>query len=79
MADLSNIEIRKLTGAVEEAITYPVRAAGVRSNGNGLGVVSMEERAHLAGGTLEIITHPGEGTRVRVRVPGAPASAVAAS
>jgi signal transduction histidine kinase len=51
----------------------------VRSNGNGLGVVSMEERAHLAGGTLEIITHPGEGTRVRVRVPGATASAVAAS
>jgi two-component system sensor histidine kinase UhpB len=29
------------------------------------GLVSMNERASLAGGRLEIVTAPGEGTRVR--------------
>jgi len=35
----------------------------------GLGLLSMNERARLAGGSLEIETHPGDGTRVVVRVP----------
>lgn len=33
------------------------------------GLISMEERARLAGGHLEIESAPGWGTRVRVRVP----------
>jgi signal transduction histidine kinase len=40
----------------------------VRDRG-GLGLVSMEERAHGVGGTFEIITAVGEGTIVRVRCP----------
>ncbi|MGB3399802.1 MAG: PAS domain-containing protein [Candidatus Deferrimicrobiaceae bacterium] len=35
----------------------------------GLGVVGMRERAELIGGTLEIRSRPGEGTRVHLKVP----------
>jgi len=41
----------------------------VRREGRGLGLVSMEERAHLAGGEVEIATRPGQGTSIGVRVP----------
>ncbi len=34
-----------------------------------LGLTSMEERARALGGTLEITSEPGEGTRVRLEVP----------
>lgn len=40
----------------------------VRERG-GLGLVSMEERAHAVGGTIEIVTAVGRGTTVRVRCP----------
>jgi two-component system, NarL family, sensor histidine kinase LiaS len=41
----------------------------VRHDNRGLGLVSMEERAHLLGGDVEILTQRGRGTTVRVRVP----------
>ena len=41
----------------------------VRRNGSGLGLVSMEERAHVIGGDVRIMTGPGRGTMIRVRVP----------
>jgi two-component system, NarL family, sensor histidine kinase UhpB len=34
-----------------------------------LGLISMRERAHLVGGTVEIASQPGHGTEVRVRTP----------
>jgi signal transduction histidine kinase len=34
-----------------------------------LGLVNLRERAELAGGTLQILSTPGKGTRVQVRVP----------
>ncbi|TMI77077.1 MAG: GAF domain-containing sensor histidine kinase, partial [Bacillati bacterium ANGP1] len=37
-----------------------------------LGLVSMEERAGLVGGQLEIDTAPGRGTTVRIRIPVSP-------
>lgn len=37
--------------------------------GGGLGLVSMQERAHLVGGTCAIERADGQGTRVRVRLP----------
>jgi signal transduction histidine kinase len=40
-----------------------------RQSEGGLGLVSMEERAHVAGGTVHIATAPGQGTSVRVRCP----------
>jgi len=41
------------------------------------GVMSMTERASLVGGTLDIATGPGSGTRIRARIP-IPAEAVLA-
>jgi signal transduction histidine kinase len=41
----------------------------VRRDGSGLGLVSMEERAHVVGGDLQIITRPGQGTTIHVRIP----------
>ena len=35
----------------------------------GLGLISMEERARLMGGTLRVESKPGEGTRISVDVP----------
>ena len=39
------------------------------TRGKGLGLVSISERAKLAGGTVRITSEPGEGTRVHVRIP----------
>jgi signal transduction histidine kinase len=41
----------------------------VRRAGSGLGLVSMEERAHLVGGDVHVVTRPQHGTTVSVRVP----------
>ncbi|MFO8101295.1 MAG: PAS domain S-box protein [Dehalococcoidia bacterium] len=35
----------------------------------GLGLVSMRERAEILGGTFEVASQPGEGTRIKVAVP----------
>jgi signal transduction histidine kinase len=40
----------------------------VRKNGSGLGLVSMEERAHVVGGQLRIVTRLRQGTSIHVRV-----------
>ena len=41
----------------------------VRRSGGGLGLVSMEERARVVGGDMEIVTRPQQGTTIRVRAP----------
>jgi len=48
----------------------------VRHNGGGLGLVSMEERAHVVGGGVQIITGVGQGTTIRVRGPVEPTKAI---
>lgn len=42
--------------------------AAARARG-GLGIVSMQERARSCGGSLELRSHPGAGTRIVVRMP----------
>ena len=44
------------------------------ANDKGLGLVGMRERAALVGGTAEVESQPGEGTRVIVRIPTPPAA-----
>jgi signal transduction histidine kinase len=39
------------------------------SNPHGLGLLGMQERAAQCGGSIEIISRVGEGTRIRVRIP----------
>jgi signal transduction histidine kinase len=41
------------------------------ASGNGFGLVSLRERARLAGGTLQVESAPGEGTSVVVTIQGA--------
>ena len=41
----------------------------VRRGAGGLGLVSMEERAHVVGGDVQIITGFRKGTTIRVRCP----------
>ncbi len=45
------------------------RASPVVPSRGGLGLSSMQERAEKLNGSLEIISKPGTGTRVRLRVP----------
>jgi signal transduction histidine kinase len=45
----------------------------VRRNGGGLGLVSMEERARVLGGSVHIVSALGEGTRVAAKGPAVPA------
>ncbi len=41
----------------------------VLQNGQGLGLISMEERAHGVGGHVEVVTSLGQGTTIRVTAP----------
>ncbi len=43
-------------------------AAAVKAQ-NGLGLISMEERVRLVGGTFALFTKPGGGTQITLRVP----------
>ena len=53
-------------------------SAQMRQPGGGLGLVSIEERARLVRGTVEIDTQPDEGTRLHVRIPCGARNAIAA-
>ncbi len=44
-----------------------VRASGYSAQG--LGLLGMQERAAQCGGTLEIVSRPGAGTRLRIKIP----------
>ncbi len=40
-----------------------------QARGKGLGLISMEERVRHAGGTLQILPKPGDGTRIEIHIP----------
>jgi signal transduction histidine kinase len=42
---------------------------GARAGGPSLGILGMQERAHLLGGEVTLEGGPGAGTRVRLRLP----------
>lgn len=48
---------------------FDTRGAQRRRAGGSLGLISMAERAKLAGGTLEVTSEPGSGTLVRAVFP----------
>lgn len=43
--------------------------AAVHREGTGLGLVSIEERAHVLGGNVEMVSRPECGARIHVRIP----------
>jgi signal transduction histidine kinase len=51
----------------DDGIGFDLEAA--RRQGSGLGLVTMEERARVAGGYVQLVTEPGNGTTVLARVP----------
>ena len=65
------VELRHAGGTLN--LTISDAGVGMESPASeaqaGLGLVSMRERAKLAGGTLEIVSKPGAGTTVRLRIP----------
>ncbi|HEY2769687.1 MAG TPA: GAF domain-containing sensor histidine kinase [Solirubrobacteraceae bacterium] len=68
-ARASHISVRLSPGAVEvsdDGMGFDPGRAELRARH--LGLTSMEERAHELGGTIEIHSAPGAGTRVRLRV-----------
>jgi signal transduction histidine kinase len=51
----------------DDGIGFDLEAA--RRQRSGLGLVTMEERARVAGGSVQLVTQPGNGTTVRAKVP----------
>lgn len=51
------------------------RAAKASTDGAGLGLVGMQERAVMLGGRVLVDSTPGEGTRVRIELPTSPVEA----
>lgn len=50
---------------------FDAGGAGVRAMDNGVGLISMRERADLLGGSLSVQSHPGAGCRVVLHIPAA--------
>jgi PAS domain S-box-containing protein len=68
----ADVRLRRLDGGVELTISDDGKGfdiAGTRAAGNGLGLLSINERVRLAGGTLSVVTEWRKGTQIRVRVP----------
>ena len=74
-ADLARVVLKKRAKWVvllveDNGHGFDVEAApGSKDPDTGMGLASMKERATLSGGSLEIKSAPGEGTRVRASFP----------
>jgi signal transduction histidine kinase len=69
MAHRADVTVRALRGSIE----IEVRDDGVGFEPNlvreGFGLVGMRERAALLGGTLDVVSTRGSGTRIRAEIP----------
>jgi PAS domain S-box-containing protein len=66
------ITLKQIDGNLELSVSDDGRGfepEQVKASGQGLGLISMEERVHFAGGTLRIEAIPNQGTTLRVQVP----------
>lgn len=69
------VELRQHDAALhllvrDDGIGFDLGAARMQAaKGKGLGLLGIEERVRLLGGQLEIVTAPGKGTEIRVRLP----------
>jgi two-component system sensor histidine kinase UhpB len=61
---------RREDGGVELSVTDDGRGFAFDESEGGLGIAGMRERALLIGGELTIESRPGQGTTVRLTVPG---------
>jgi signal transduction histidine kinase len=73
-ADGAWVMLRESEGALsldirDNGAGFDLRGEMDRAAGEGLGLMGMRERAEHLNGSIEILTAPGKGTVVRVRVP----------
>lgn len=73
-AGARHVEVRLVrTGDVVEVSViddgHGFDVAVARKSPGGLGLLSINERVRLAGGTLSVVTEAGKGTQIRVRLP----------
>jgi PAS domain S-box-containing protein len=76
----ADVRLRHVDGSVELTISDDGKGfdiAGTRKAGSGLGLLSINERVRLAGGTLSVLTEWQKGTQIRVRVPHSRATSAA--
>jgi len=69
-----DVAITTLPGTIRMEIhdngkSFPVEKTLLAKNNKRLGLVGMRERIEMIGGTLDIISAPGEGTSVRAEIP----------
>ena len=70
-----HVELRRQEEEVQlvvrdDGVGFDVQAAFDRAtHGESLGLLGMKERVSLAGGQIEIVSMPGRGSAVRVRLP----------
>ncbi len=71
-ASVVMLEIKVESGCVQ--VQLEDNGAGFDRNHcqRGLGLAGMEERAKLIGGTFELTSSPGEGARLRIKIPAQP-------
>jgi signal transduction histidine kinase len=69
-ARAASVRLSRLDGTLDLQIADAGRGFGPNEHERtGLGLVSMRERVHYAGGELAVHSAPGRGTRIAVRIP----------
>jgi two-component system sensor histidine kinase UhpB len=69
-AEHVKVALRHRDGGVELVVSDDGRGFAFEKSESGLGIAGMRERALLVGGDLTIESRPGQGTTVRLSVPG---------
>lgn len=67
--DQAKVIIREETNHVRVLIEDNGKGFDSKTNSSGVGIYSMEERAKLAGGTVEIHSEPNKGTKIVLELP----------
>jgi PAS domain S-box-containing protein len=71
----AEVHLLRIDGSTELTVADDGKGFDVvktRKSGHGLGLLSINERVRLAGGTLSVVTEWQKGTRIRVSIPSDP-------
>jgi len=71
LATRVDVSLRARDGEITLSVSDDGRGFNIRhlTESEGLGVAGMRERSSIVGGQLDVVSRPGEGTRVYFRVP----------
>jgi signal transduction histidine kinase len=70
----AKLAVVSVSGSEDDDLHVSIRDDGRgfdpdQAKGNGLGLISMEERVRHLGGTFSISSKPGDGARIEIRIP----------